>query len=290
MNPQKQINFNVISEAFNLVKDRWQQFVLAGLLGAVVISVATGLMVFVSMAIGFIGANKPVAGILFLPLIAVFVIVMFALVSFVQAGLMYMGLKAVRGEVVESGDVFYALKEPVPFLTTGVLMGLAIAVGEVFCIFPALIVAGLTMFSYPFVIDKKLGPVDAIKASIDTLKGQWLMATLFALVVGLVSQLGVYACYVGWFFTFPVAMVSIALCYRDLTADGETFAPMEPMSPVVPGQDAGQEALSPEPVPVAEPEPVVEPPVTESTEPEAVPEDDVEPEPGTQIDPGGETL
>lgn len=240
MNPQRQINFNVISEAYNIVKDRWQQFVLAGLLASIVIGIAYGVMTFVMITLGFLGGNRPIAFLLMLPIMAIFVIVICALASVIQAGLIMMGLKSSRKEPADSGDVFFALKAPLPFLMAGAIIGLAVAIGSI-CIAPGLIVAGLTMFTYPLMVDQKMAPIDAIKTSIETLKSQWLMATIFILVAGLVSAIGAVACGVGIFFTLPIGLVAVALCYRDLT-EGSSLTADVPEPAPAPEQQIPSEA------------------------------------------------
>ncbi|MBS1712819.1 MAG: hypothetical protein JST30_00630 [Armatimonadetes bacterium] len=214
--PQRQINLNVIGEAFNLVKDRWQPFVMAGLVAALAMGVIGGAVAFLFVALGLIGGDRPAVGLLMLPLMGTAYLVVLTLSAVFQAGLYNMALKAIRGETVEVSDVFVAMKAPIPFLTAGLIVGLATAIGMMLCYIPGFIVAGLTMFVFPLMIDKKLAPVDAIKESIAILKPQAVMAVVLFFLSSLVASIGAYACYIGIFFTMPIAMVSIALAYRDL--------------------------------------------------------------------------
>ncbi len=211
----KPLDFNNISKAFQLVKNQWQAFVGAGVIGVLAITISTWMAVPLLIAIGLLGGNRSVTPFLMLPVLAIVFVVVFTLTTVFQAGMISMGLKAYDGETVQFSDVFVPLKNPVPHLILGLIIGIGTAIAAIFCYFPALIFAGLTMFAIPNVLEKKLSPVDAITDSINRLKSQWFMATVFFLVVGLVGSIGIYACYVGWFFTFPIAMVTIALTYRD---------------------------------------------------------------------------
>lgn len=225
---KKTINFNVIGEAFNLVKDRWQPFVIAGLLAAVVITAVVGCVTLVMTTIGLIGGDRPITGFLLVPLMAVAGIAVMTLASVLQAGLTHMALKAVRGEPVEAKDLFFPLQAPLAFLGAGLMIGIGTSIGAMLCYFPGFIFAGLTMFTFCHMLDQRLSPVDALKASIETLKPQWLMATLFLLLVQIIGSLGSIACYVGLFFTMPVTYVAIAMAYRDLTQPSTAMPTTEP--------------------------------------------------------------
>lgn len=266
----RQINFNVINEAFSIVKDRWQPFVLGGLFGVIAIGIIQFILSSIMVALGFIGGSRPASMLLLLPVILVMAVLMFAVVSLVQAGLVSMGLKAARGETLESGDVFYAFKNPVPFLVSGSIIGLGTVIGNYLCVLPGLVFAGLTMFTTSFMVDQKLAPMDAIKASIETLKSQWLMAAIFVLIAGLVSMIGSVACGIGVLFTLPIGFVAIVLCYRDLVlAPGATVASAPYSAQVTPPTQT--EPVSQQPVPMVD----VETPITEEPAP---PIDDVTPE------------
>jgi len=288
--PQRPINLNVIGEAFSIVKDRWQPFVTAGLVAALAMGVIGGVIAFLFIALGFIGGDRPLVGFLLLPLMAAAYLVVLTLSAVFQAGLYNMALKAIRGETVEFSDVFVAMKAPLPFLTAGLVVGLATAIGMMLCYIPGFIVAGLTMFVFPLMIDKKLAPMDAIKESIAILKPQAVMAVVLFVIASLVGSIGAYACYIGVFFTMPIAMVAISLAYRDLVWQSPVPAapapvPTEPTAPVsepvatdVEIAQAESE-LDSEPEAIVEPEAYTAPPTPAPDDPEA-PEGDEGTKPG----------
>jgi uncharacterized membrane protein len=89
------------------------------------------------------------------------------------------------------------------------------SIGYALFIVPGLVVSGLLMFALPLVVDQKLEPLDAIRRSFDMLKSQWLMATLFIVVVTILGFVGLILCGVGAIFTMPFYFLSIALLYDD---------------------------------------------------------------------------
>jgi uncharacterized membrane protein len=228
MQPQRQINFNAIGDAFNIVTKNWQPFVIAGLLMVVTVGIVAVLFQFLIFASIMAGGN---AGIFVLMLMSACMFIgIWTLISIFQAGIYRMAFRAIQGETPEVNDVFIALKNPGPYLVAGLLVGLCIGIGELFCYIPGLIAGGLLMFTIPFILEKGLAPVDAMKASVDTLKAQWLMATLFFLVAAIVGGLGAIACGIGAIFTMPITYVAIALTFRNLTEAGAA-APEAPAAP-----------------------------------------------------------
>jgi uncharacterized membrane protein len=88
------------------------------------------------------------------------------------------------------------------------------------CYLPAFVVAGLTYFTLPLIVRKNVGVLDALTQSKDVAKKDWIMFTLFAFVVSLIAQVGVYACYVGIIFSFPLTFTIGVVAYRDCFEPG----------------------------------------------------------------------
>jgi len=183
-------------------------------------------------------------------------VIVIAASSVMLAGLYRMAVRQVRGETLVIGDLFGAVDMAGPALIATLLMGLASMVGAMFCIIPAYIVHGMLMLTLPIMADRRLGPVDAMKASYEALKSDMLMATLYAVVLGLVASLGVIACGFGVVVTMPLLFLGTALVYRDFfivpTAVPvlDTPAPVPPAS-IVPDQPS---AVYPSPAPTIVPE------------------------------------
>jgi uncharacterized membrane protein len=110
--------------------------------------------------------------------------------------------------------------------TAALLVAVSTAVASCFFYIPGWIVGGLLMFTMPLVVDRNMPAMDAMKLSIDTLKNEVVMATLFYLVVGIAAGIGGVACGIGLVFTIPVLPIAIAMLYRDHF--GFTSAAAEP--------------------------------------------------------------
>ncbi len=78
-----------------------------------------------------------------------------------------------------------------------------------------------SMFPY-FIVDAKMGPIEAIKASGKATSGAKFHLFLFGLLLLLVNLVGMLALGIGLFVSIPVTMVSYAYVYRQLAGKGTT--------------------------------------------------------------------
>jgi uncharacterized membrane protein len=105
-----------------------------------------------------------------------------------------------------------------PFLGAYILTALAIALGFLALIIPGIILAmGLAFVSY-LVVDRGLGPIEAMKESWRITKGhKWQLLLLFLALLG-INLLGILALIIGVFVTVPITMLAFAHAYRTLNA------------------------------------------------------------------------
>jgi hypothetical protein len=131
-----------------------------------------------------------------------------------------MALKQVRGGTVAVGDLFSAGDSVGPLIATALLTALVTGIGAMFCYLPGIIAAGLLMLAFLIVLDQRVGAVEAMKRSWNTLKADLWMATAYYFVIALLASLGAYVCGVGMLFSFPLLFLGTALVYRDFFDDG----------------------------------------------------------------------
>jgi uncharacterized membrane protein len=105
-----------------------------------------------------------------------------------------------------------------------VLYGLIVLGGTILLIIPGIIWAIKYSLCYYFVVDKGIGPVDAIKASGRTTMGVKWRLLGFVILCGLINLLGLLCLLVGIFAAYPIVLVSSALVYRQLVAQTPELA------------------------------------------------------------------
>jgi hypothetical protein len=84
------------------------------------------------------------------------------------------------------------------------------------------------------IVEGGKGTIDAIKASIEVTKRDWIMFTIFAVALYIIAIAGSLACGVGVLATLPLLFLGHALAYRDLVGipgaqmEGQFMAPPPP--------------------------------------------------------------
>lgn len=149
-------------------------------------------------------------------------VVGYVLISIVQAGVWRAGLGVTRGKAPEVSQLTETTNIG-PYILTSIVVGLVGAVGLVLCIIPGIIWFFLTAYAPLLALDKGMSPGDAIKTSIDWVKGNAGQVFLVLLVAGLVYFAGWLLCCIGLLATAPIALVAITYSYRAL--DNEAVVP-----------------------------------------------------------------
>ena len=111
------------------------------------------------------------------------------------------------------------LWHPQPFLNylgASILFGLAVAAGFVLLVVPGVIVALMFMFNTFIVIDRTLGPIEAMKESRRITHGHKWTLLGFSLMLVLINLLGILALVVGLLVTIPVSSLALVSAYRQL--------------------------------------------------------------------------
>ena len=117
------------------------------------------------------------------------------------------------------------LWHPQPFwkyLGMYLLVALVIAAGLILLIVPGIIFALMFMFAPLIVIERELGPIDAMKESNRITRGhKWPLLGLLLLLVA-VNLLGLLALGVGLLVSIPVSTLAFVHAYRSLSGRPET--------------------------------------------------------------------
>jgi len=126
--------------------------------------------------------------------------------------------KPAIGTLFDAWDCFWR------YVGAMILYGLIVLGGLILLIIPGIIWAIKYSLCYYFVIDKGLGPVQAIKASGSTTMGVKWELFGFGILCGLINLLGLLCLLVGVFAAYPTVIVASALVYRQLLAQTPELA------------------------------------------------------------------
>lgn len=210
-----------IGAGWERFKLTWTPFVLAQLIWGVIIGALMGIFIAIIGAVTD-GARLGLVGIAaFITLFAVIIAIVFA-GAFAGAA-----LKAIDGQQVAIGD-FFRPQNIGQLLLLALIYGVSAAVLS-FTIVGPLAIAFFGAFALYFVVDRGMGAIDAIKASIQLAMANVGQTIIIILLAGLISSAGSLACGIGILVTAPIAQLSLAHFYRQLTGPGgATQAPPAP--------------------------------------------------------------
>lgn len=242
--PNAEVNFGAISEAVDQFKSNAGTWVVAVLIVAVITLVLYGIVnVFGlsslrhSMVMPTSPGVPPVMPNPFamMPLFIGVGLVGLVINSLLGAGLFRMATKQIRGESISISDLFDFGDVAAQAIIASIVLAIIIEIGFMLCVLPGLVLSGLFMFTFPLIVDKKMSAIEAISASMNALKSQWLMATVFAIVVGVIYMVGAMLCGIGALVTAPIALLSVTVLYRNFFigsssphSAGQTFEPAIP--------------------------------------------------------------
>ena len=215
-----------ISEGWKMFTEQWKAWVLLALGYFMVMLVPSIAVMFAVFSAAFAsaasqagpyGRSAPPT----FPFFIVFVVTMLSLVvllplsAYFKGGMYKSAFKQLRGGRLEFRDLFSAGDCFLPLLGETILVGLVVLIGTMFCIIPGFVAAGLLMFAAPLCVERKMGVIEAMRASYEMTKQNILIFTLFAFILQLIVSAGTYICYVGVLATYPLMFTMAAVAYRD---------------------------------------------------------------------------
>ncbi len=160
----------------------------------------------------------------------------------VSIGAIKITLDIIDGKKGDFKDLYQQYPLFLKMLGTSILEFLIVLAGFILLIVPGIYLSIKLSFASYAVVDKKLGPIDAIKASYDMTKGNWWNLAFLGLVSGLIVIAGALALLVGLFVAIPVVLIAYAYVYRKLSSGIASATPV---------------AATPEPVPAVPASPAV---------------------------------
>jgi uncharacterized membrane protein len=139
----------------------------------------------------------------------------------ISMGVIRITLKFCDQEQATYRDLFSAYRLLLNYLVGSIVYGIMVASGFVFLIAPGIYLAVKYQFYDYLIIDKGMGPIDAIKRSGVLTEGVKRNLVLFWLALVGINILGMIALGVGLIATVPVSWLANAYVYRRLQLQAE---------------------------------------------------------------------
>ena len=135
-------------------------------------------------------------------------------------------LRKQRTGKLELEDCFKGFDYFVPSLVASLLISIFVTLGTLACIVPGLILHAMYLFTYLFILDKRLDFWPAMQASANLAKTDLVAFSMFALALIGLNLAGALLCGVGLLITLPISVAAVTAAYRDLVG-------FEPQIPAV---------------------------------------------------------
>jgi len=119
------------------------------------------------------------------------------------------------------------------YLFATVLVGIIVLLGFILLIVPGIIAMVTLMFTPYLVVDRNMGPIEAMKKSRDLTKGHRWKLLLLIIIIALLNLAGSLAFLVGLLITIPISIIAIAHAYRTLEKQSTQTMGMVPDSTAV---------------------------------------------------------
>lgn len=154
-------------------------------------------------------------------------IVGWILLVLVKMGLYSSSLLVVNGREPGFDQLYANWRLFLSWVIASFLFAFMVGIGFVLFIIPGLYLLTRYGFFPFFIIDKDLGPIDALKSAAQLTKGiRWHTFLLFLACIGL-NILGVICFGIGILITVPVTLLALTLVYRKLTAETQPIISVE---------------------------------------------------------------
>ena len=141
-------------------------------------------------------------------------------VPFIQgaliAGFHIYTIKKLAGRNPDIAEIFKGFKFFGATLVASLLIAFFTFLGTLALIIPGLVIAAMYKFTYLFIVDKRMGFWEAMKASHNVVRNDYFGFTMFLIVAFLVNVLGFLCLIVGLMVTVPLTFAAITIAYRDL--------------------------------------------------------------------------
>ncbi|VVB64462.1 Uncharacterised protein [uncultured archaeon] len=139
----------------------------------------------------------------------------------ISMGVIKITLKFCDQERTTYRDLFSAYRLLLNYLVGSIVYGIMVAIGFVFLIVPGVYLAVKYQFYDYLIVDKGMGPIEAIKRSGVLTEGvKWNLVLFWLALVG-INILGMLALGVGLIATVPVSWLANAYVYRRLQLQAE---------------------------------------------------------------------
>ena len=141
-------------------------------------------------------------------------IIQIAVMMPMVGGLIVLGIRRSADESLDAKTVINYFHLLLPILGMTLLLYLLVAVGLVLLVLPGIYLAVAYTMALPVLIDKNLGPWEALEASRKAITHRWWELFALHLVLGAINLATVITLGIGLIWTYPMTIIAHGIVYR----------------------------------------------------------------------------
>lgn len=200
----------VISQAWANLKGMKTTYWLACIVYAVIYGVIGGLISFaMGSMVDSVTGEFSVVGLLGQ-------IVLTLAMGPLAAGLYMIPIKYSVGAKIEVGELFKHFDKTLPLFLMTALLYLTVALGLILLVIPGVYLLVSYAFAFPLMIEKNMGPWEALNTSRKAVTHKWFSMAGFYLLIILIVLIGFVALFIGVLWAIPLVGLASAVAYRDI--------------------------------------------------------------------------
>lgn len=132
---------------------------------------------------------------------------------YLNTGVTHAHLQAVQLQNPILSTIFHQKNKVVPYALSLILIGIGSMIGFLLFVIPGIIWMLMTLFASYIVLDRQIGPVEAIHQSRELTKGIRLKLMVFIFTLACLNIVGALLLFVGLLITVPLTTIATAKLY-----------------------------------------------------------------------------
>lgn len=131
-------------------------------------------------------------------------------------GILMMGIHRSVDRPISANSVFAYFPKMLKLFVTTLLMYLMIMIGFMLLILPGIYLMVSYYMALPLVIEKNMGPWEALETSRKTVSHHWFRMVAFFIIMGFIYIISIIPLGIGLIWTLPLFMISYGIIYRNM--------------------------------------------------------------------------
>lgn len=137
------------------------------------------------------------------------------------AGMMMIGIKMARDEKTSATEVFAHFDKLLPLVVANIIMSILVTIGLFLLVLPGIYLAVAYMLTLPLIVDKGLGPWQALETSRKAITKHWFAFFGFLIVALLLYIAGALPLLIGLIWVLPLLAIAFGVVYRNIFGGAE---------------------------------------------------------------------